>query len=289
MPFGQWQTEMQCALDLAFAAGAQAVAAATQGLHVEYKPGDEPVTAADRAASQSIVAGLQAQFPDDVIVSEESADMPTRTTRSRVWFIDPIDGTKDFIAGRPAWAVMIGLAVDGAPCCGVVHAPALGRTYAGAASVGARFWQYAAAPPQAAFSWTAASHPLQVSTQDRASEARLVASFNHRGSDIDDVKRALGIANEHNIGSIGVKLCLIAEGERDLYVNPSPKAKLWDTCAPHAILAAAGGRLTDLRGDAIDYQQAALAHHAGLVASNGHLHREVTAKLRGLFARHGTE
>ena len=80
MPFGQWQTEMQCALDLAFAAGAQAVAAATQGLHVEYKPGDEPVTAADRAASQSIVAGLQAQFPDDVIVSEESADMPTRTT-----------------------------------------------------------------------------------------------------------------------------------------------------------------------------------------------------------------
>jgi dienelactone hydrolase len=88
------------------------------------------------------------------------------------------------------------------------------------------------------------------------------------------VKERLGIGDEQNVGSVGVKLCLIAAGVRDLYVNPQAKTKAWDTCAPEAILARAGGRLTDLRGAAIAYA-GDLVHRRGLVASNGRVHDEV--------------
>jgi 3'(2'), 5'-bisphosphate nucleotidase len=96
------------------------------------------------------------------------------------------------------------------------------------------------------------------------------------------VKERLGIGDEQNVGSVGVKLCLIAAGVRDLYVNPQAKTKAWDTCAPEAILARAGGRLTDLRGAAIEYA-GDLMHRRGLVASNGRVHDEVVQKLAPLF------
>ena len=96
----------------------------------------------------------------------------------------------------------------------------------------------------------ARSTPLAVSTVAAAADVRLVASASHRSPDLDRVKSELGIDNEHNVGSVGVKLCLIAMGVRDLYVNPAAKTKAWDTCAPEAILVRAGGRLSDLFGGA---------------------------------------
>ena len=140
------------------------------------------------------------------------------------------------------------------------------------------------ATPAGAFVTTAGeTKPLAVSDVSAAADVRLVASKSHRSPQLDDVKRALAIDNELNVGSVGVKLCLIAMGVRDLYVNPAAKTKAWDTCAPEAILARAGGRLSDLFGGAIEYQRE-LAHHRGLVASNGRVHDEVVAKLAPLFA-----
>ena len=121
-----------------------------------------------------------------------------------------------------------------------------------------------------------------MSTIASASQIRLVASKSHRSAELDKVKQSLGIDNELNVGSVGVKLCLIAMGVRDLYVNPAAKTKAWDTCAPEAILVQAGGRLSDLHGGPIEYT-GELAHHRGLVASNGHVHDEVVAKLSPLF------
>jgi 3'(2'), 5'-bisphosphate nucleotidase len=124
---------------------------------------------------------------------------------------------------------------------------------------------------------------LTVSSVASAGEARLVASKSHRSADIDRVKERLGIDDEQNVGSVGVKLCLIAAGVRDLYVNPAAKTKAWDTCAPEAILVRAGGRLSDLLGASIAYE-GELLHRRGLVASNGHLHDEVVQKLAPLFS-----
>src|SRR5581483_6387117 len=111
------------------------------------------------------------------------------------------------------------------------------------------------------------------------------ASKSHRDEKIDQVRAALGITDELNVGSVGLKLGLIARGERDLYVNPSGHSKLWDVCAPEAILVEAGGRLTDAHGSPIDYRGKDVRCLDGLIASNGQLHDTVVERLAALFPR----
>jgi 3'(2'), 5'-bisphosphate nucleotidase len=255
---------------IACEAGALVLAARGGDLGIEMKPGEEPVTIADRRASELIVARLAERFPADPVISEELAVAPGALHAPRVWLVDPIDGTKDFIRGSDGFAVMIGLLVNGRPSLGVVHQPAIDRTFF-TTEGGARV------------AVGAQTTRLQVSDVAKAAEARLVASASSRTSVTDRIKEMLNISDEQNIGSLGVKLCLIAMGVRDLYVNPTNKSKAWDTCAPEAVLAMAGGELTDLTGAPIDYRQ--LAQPRGLVASNGRIHAEVIAKLAPLFGR----
>lgn len=268
---GSLGRELTYALQLARHAGTEVVRLRRGALDIEMKLGDEPVTIADKRASELIVAGLSAAFPTDPIISEELPATSETLAARRVWLVDPIDGTKDFIKGSDGFAVMIGLVIDGVPTLGVVHQPTIDRTFFATPDGGAHV----------AVGGSVA--PLAVSTVAAAGEARLVASASHRTDDIDRVKAELGIADEENVGSVGVKLCLIAAGARDLYVNPVAKTKAWDTCAPEAILVGAGGRLTDVFGGAIGYR-GPLAHRRGLIASNGHVHAEVVAKLTPLFA-----
>lgn len=264
------ERELAVAIQLAREAGA-AVWALQRGdkLDVEMKPGDEPVTIADRLGSEMILAGLAKAFPDDPVISEELAPPPGAQAGARLWLVDPIDGTKDFIRGEDGYSVMIGLVVDGRPALGVVYQPVQDRLFS-------------ATPDGAHVAVRDHREPIHVSEIAAASDVRLVASKSHRSADIDRVKERLGIKNEENIGSVGVKLCLIALGVHDLYVNPAAKTKAWDTCAPEAILARAGGRLSDLDGAPIDYR-GELAHRRGLVASNGRVHDEVLGKLAPLF------
>lgn len=267
---GALGAELMRSIELARIAGTEVVRLRNGELIVDMKPGDEPVTAADRRANELIVQGLSASFPDDRIISEELPSTPSMMAASRLWLVDPIDGTKDFIRGGDGFAVMIGLVIDGVPVLGVVHQPTLDRTFFATPDGGAHVLV------------AGALEPLAVSAVATAGAARLVASASHRTPDIDRVKTRLGIDNEMNVGSVGVKLCLIANGTRDLYVNPAAKTKAWDTCAPEAILVGAGGRLTDVFGAAIDYRTE-LAHRRGLVASNGVIHDEVITKLASLF------
>jgi 3'(2'),5'-bisphosphate nucleotidase len=272
---GALGSELVAAIELARAAGALVMTFRGGDLGVELKMGDEPVTLADKGASELIVEGLHARFPADAVISEELAMAEGELARAlpgRMWLVDPIDGTKDFIRGTDGFSVMIGIAIAGVPVLGVVHQPAVGAT-------GRTF--FATVDGGAHVIVDGAVQPMAVSSVAAASEARLVASASHRSPDIDRVKQTLGIDNEQNVGSVGVKLCLIAMGVRDLYVNPAAKTKIWDTCAPEAILARAGGRLTDLFGAPVDYAE--LRQKRGLVASNGRLHDEVTGKLGPMF------
>jgi 3'(2'), 5'-bisphosphate nucleotidase len=264
-----FEPELTRAIALARLAGAEVLQMQRGALQVEMKPGDEPVTIADRRASELILEGLTASFPADPIISEEVTPAPGALGSPRFWLVDPIDGTKDFIRGEDGYAVMIGLVCDGRPTMGVVYQPALDRLFY-------------ATPEGAHMTYQGQTTRLAVSPITAAADARLVASKSHRSSDIDRVKQQLGIADEINVGSVGVKLCIIAAGVRDLYVNPAARTKAWDTCAPEAILVPAGGRLSDLFGAPIDYTKE-LAHRRGLVASNGRIHEEVVAKLTPLF------
>jgi len=270
---GELGRELTTALELARAAGAIVMKLRNGELDVELKPGDEPVTVADRRSSELIVAGLRAAFPNDPLISEELPPAPGALGADRLWLIDPIDGTKDFIRGDEGFSIMIGLMRGGRPALGVVHQPAAGgpsgRTFFATPDGGA----FALVGDQLA--------PLRVSEVASAGGARLVASKSHRSDAMEQLKTTLGITDELNVGSVGIKLSLIALGIRDLYISPVSKTKAWDSCAPEAILTRAGGRLSDLFGAPIDYTQ--LGHPRGMVASNGVIHDEVIAKVAPLF------
>jgi 3'(2'), 5'-bisphosphate nucleotidase len=268
-----FERELEVARRLALEAGDIALRYHGTELKIERKDEGEPVTRADKEANAVIVGGLQHDFPDDALLAEETPDDGSRLRKSRVWMVDPIDGTRDFIRGRDGFSVMIGLLVDGRPAMGVVWQPIGKRLYYATRGDGA----FLAEGDGAA---AARIHTSDVKT---AEQIRLVASQSHRTPIIDEVRKKLGISDELNVGSVGLKLGLIARGLRDLYVNPSSKSSAWDTCGPEAILVEAGGRLTDLWGREIDYRAADVKNRDGLVASNGALHELVLEKIRPLF------
>jgi 3'(2'), 5'-bisphosphate nucleotidase len=232
-----------------------------RALTIESKANDEPVTEADRAANTLIVSRLTQAFPDDAVLSEEIPDDGSRLGRARVWMVDPIDGTSDFILGDVGFVVMIGLAVEGRPKVGAVAHPISGKVYSGLVGTGA----WLETPD-------GARTPLRTSTVTGPPNIRLVASKSHRTSRIDAVKKALGITDEINLGSVGLKIGLVAENARDLYVYAGGRTKVWDTCGPEALLISAGGRMSDIDGTPLAYDRPDLYNRRGIVASNGPLH-----------------
>jgi 3'(2'), 5'-bisphosphate nucleotidase len=230
-------------------------------LKIESKAGNEPVTEADKAANTLIVDRLSAAFPDDTILSEEVPDSGARLGRRRIWMVDPIDGTSDFILGDTGFVVMIGLAIDGRPTVGAVAHPLSEKVFGGILGAGA--WAEDAQGERT---------PLHTSKIERAPGIRLVASKTHRTDRIDRIKRALQIEDEMNVGSVGLKIGLVSEAVRDLYVYTGGRTKIWDTCAPEAILRGAGGNMTDVDGAPLVYDREDLYNRRGIVASNGPLH-----------------
>jgi 3'(2'), 5'-bisphosphate nucleotidase len=238
-----YERELEIATQLALRAGAEAVAASRGRFAVEEKGPGDLVTSVDKALNTLIVEALGAAFPDDAIVAEESVDNSARGRRT--WFVDPIDGTKDFVNGTGEWSVMIGLAVEGRPAVGVVYHAVPDRLYA------------AALPGSATLTVGGTTETIRCSARRDADALVAVRSANHPDRFAGLLSVHVGVTNSYPHGSLGCKLVQIAEGRGDLYGNGSGKVSLWDTCAGEAILIAAGGRLVTARGEAIDYNSAA--------------------------------
>lgn len=237
---GSYGTELRCAIDAARAAGA-AVMAHYGTARSDIKDGGTPVTAADHAATAVILDVIRAAFPDDAILCEETADTPARLGARRLWVVDPLDGTKEFLAQNGEFSVMIALVEDGTPVVGVVYMPAADRLYAAAAGSGARL------------ETDGTTRPLRAGrTADRL---RLVTSRSHADATVEAMCAALPITDRRPSGSVGIKCALIAEGECDLYAHPVPYMGEWDTCAPEVILREAGGSVTDCRGRPLEYNK----------------------------------
>jgi 3'(2'), 5'-bisphosphate nucleotidase len=237
---------------------------------VQLKRAREPVTAADRRANGLICAALAERFPGVPVVAEESDPEAFRGFRSapRVLFVDPLDGTREFIARNGEFAVMIGL-LDGARAvAGAVHAPVAGRSWVGAPGTGA--WRV-----DGDGAWV----PVRVSPESDLGRARLVASRSHRSASLQRALVALGGASVRALGSAGLKGAEIAQGSAEAYVDTGAGTKRWDACAIDALVTAAGGRVTDTRGAPIDYRGPDLANRQGLLVTNGAVHDAVVARL----------
>ncbi|MFZ4849610.1 MAG: 3'(2'),5'-bisphosphate nucleotidase CysQ family protein [Caldilinea sp.] len=242
---------------------------------VRYKSDDEPVTEADRSANQHIVARIGACFPEDGILSEESKDDFVRLQKSRVWIVDPLDGTKEFIARNGEFSIMIGLAVEGRAVLGVVQQPATGLLYAGAAGLGAFLYE------------DGERIELKVSERGELRNMIMVSSRSHRQQIVDRIRAQLNITRERVSGSVGLKVGLISRQLADLYIHPSPGCKEWDLCAPHAVLEAAGGQISDCWGNPLRYNRRDVRAHNGLVATNGVLHGLVTETVAAICEEFG--
>ncbi len=262
--------ELRLAMKLARDAGAAIMARYLKGnLAVESKGAEGPVTEADKAAHRLITRELSGVFPDDVVVSEEGEGDPRAGREGkRVWIVDPLDGTADFIAGNGEFSVLIGLVVDGAPILGVVYQP-----------VGDNLFY--AVKGRGAFAELDGRQPtrLRVTDEKRPERMTAVVSRNHRSKTVDAVLEAIGPAREITCGSVGLKVTQLVLGEADLYFHPSPKTKLWDTAAPQILLEEAGGVLTDLAGRPLRYNVPGLANPHGLAASNGRAHGELIQRV----------
>jgi 3'(2'), 5'-bisphosphate nucleotidase len=281
---GRYESELRAAVEIARRAGAAALEYYGGPLKIEHKEEfDEPVTQADRAVNELIVRALRETFPEDGILAEESVDTQARLTRARVWMVDPLDGTRGFIAGTGDFAVQIGLADQGESVLGVVYAPATNVLYRAARGHGA--WVERAGATKAGA--TAKGERLRVSGEQDLTRMRIAESRSHRGPKMDRVVRALDVREEIRRHSVGVKVGLLVERECDIYIHLSGKTKQWDTCAPEAILSEAGGLMTDLWGAPLRYNTPNVLNRNGLVSTNGAAHAAVIGRLRPLLAEFG--
>lgn len=207
---------------------------------VELKQDRTPLTAADRAAHATIVAGLGRLAAALPVLSEESAAAEHAERRSwrRFWLVDPLDGTREFIKRNGEFTVNIALIDGHRPVAGVVTAPAIGRTYYGAPGLGA-FRQIGDA-----------TLPIAV-RRPAARPLRVVGSRSHGSPELERFLSTLGPYELKPMGS-SLKICLVAEGEADLYPRLGPTSE-WDTAAAEAVLLAAGGSMIDLKGQPLTY------------------------------------
>ncbi len=223
---------------------------------VDYKAEADPVTEADTKANAYIVSEIRKAFPGDGVVAEETEDKSDALGGGRCWYVDPLDGTKEFVARNGEFSVMLGLAVDGVATAGVVYRPDQDKLYAGIVGGGAYLEE---GGEQRSLSVSSVADPRQL---------KLVVSRSHRNRAVGGVVTELGVTQETTSGSVGLKAGLIAEQKADLYVHIADKSSLWDACGPEAVLKAAGGRFTDLAGNPYRYGGADMRNRRGILACN---------------------
>lgn len=254
--------ELDVAVNAARKAG-EAIRAVYQreNLAVHHKAGDKgPLTEADLAANDILIAAIQAAFPDDGILSEETADTPARLAKRRCWIIDPLDGTREFTMGLPEFCVSVGFVVDEVAVAGVLYNPATDELVAGEIGVGT----------------TLNGAPVRVSSTSTLDGARFVVSRNEteKGGFANYGERVALVP----MGSVAWKFALVAAGRAEATFTPKPRNE-WDLCGGVACVVAAGGRASDGRGAPYRFNQRDPLK-IGVCGTNGALHDVVLGLMR---------
>lgn len=207
---------------------------------VQLKEDDSPVTEADLAAHRVLALRLKPLSSECPVVSEEDAESLVHCQpHGRFWLVDPLDGTKEFIARNGEFTVNIALIEDGRCVLGVVYAPAIDALYWGGAGLGA--FRCMGAQTVA----------IKVAAAEEGGACRVVASKSHLNEATRSLIDRLGDVSLVQAGS-SLKFCRVAEGEADIYPRLAPTCE-WDTAAAQAVLEGAGGVVVDLQGAPLRY------------------------------------
>lgn len=251
-------------LDVAVAAARAAGAIVRRWYDGDYtvtqKSNKSPVTEADVEANEAIQAAIAAAFPEDGWLSEESRDSQERLHKRRVWIVDPLDGTREFVHHIPEFAVCIGLVDNGQPVLGVEFNPVRDELFAAARGLG----------------MTLNGMGVHASEVASLATARVLASRSEdKRGEWDEFRSDMRV---ELTGSVAYKLALIAAGKADATFSLTPKNE-WDVCAGAAMILEAGGRMTDRYGNPLRFNQAS-TKLPGLIACNASLFEPIVSLLR---------
>ena len=240
-------TILPSVIEIAVEAGKRILVVYASDFDVETKTDGSPLTRADMASHEHIVAQLAILDPSIPILSEESKDIEygQRKNWRKFWLVDPLDGTKEFVKRNGEFTVNIALIEDGKPVLGVVYVPVTGVTYAAAKGVGATHIDAEGLTRQIAV------------TDYRGGKAIVVGSRSHAGPKLQEFVRRLeaeeGSVSNKSMGS-SLKLCLVAEGKADIYPRFGPTSE-WDTAAAQCVVEVAGGKVVDMQGNMLGYNK----------------------------------
>jgi 3'(2'), 5'-bisphosphate nucleotidase len=265
-----YESDLEAALDAAHQAGRLILAAYENFVAIPNARADI-TTEVDRQSQETILQELRRRFPADALCAEEAT--PTLAAAehsgSRMWVVDPIDGTRGFAQKNGEYSVMIALLAEGKPVVGVVLEPATHRlTYA---VRGGGCWRQGG---------DGAPTVCRVTATRELSEATLTQSRSRKPGERSPLVQALQPKSIRETYSAGIKLALVARGEADYYVNSYEAFHDWDICAGQILVEEAGGLVTGLGGEPIIYGTPGAWQRQGLLGSNGLLHSAAVERCR---------
>ena len=259
--------ECDIAIEAAIKAGDAILEIYNSEYKVSTKDDDSPVTDAD-LKSNEIIKKILSQSKHSIL-SEEDKDNSNRLAQETVWIIDPLDGTRDFVEKTGEFTVMIALIKNKRPILGVIGVPAEKTLFVAQKGAGAfRFSDN---------SWS----KICTSSISDISRCRIVGSRHHLTDKEKAFIKKLDTANFESVGS-SLKVTRISSGLAEAYITTTIKMKEWDTAASHCIISEAGGKMTDMSGRDITYNNYNIHHENGILATNGLVHEKIVEEFKKL-------
>ena len=224
---------------------------------VEIKEDNSPVTKADKAADKLIRSFLMAAFPDYGLLTEESVDDKSRLNKDFVFIVDPVDGTKEFVAHSDEFTINIGLAYKHKPVMGVIMIPVSGEIYYAVENEGSFYLKDKDAKP------------VRIHCNDKLDDlTTLVSRFHSNQTEQDMIKKHSDKIKHQKVVGATIKGCEIASGRAEMSYRFSSNTKEWDTCAMQAIVEQAGGFILKFDGTPIVYNREDVYNHDGYIICN---------------------
>jgi 3'(2'), 5'-bisphosphate nucleotidase len=253
-------SELAIALEAAEKAGTEVMKIYDTNFSSNTKKDDSPITEADLKSNEIIKKILTKTTHH--LLSEEDKDNKSRLEKKTVWIVDPLDGTSDFVDKTGEFTIMIGLVIDGHPVLGVINWPDGNTIYA--AQIGKGAFRYYKG------NW----EKIKVSQTSDLKKCSAVGSRHHLSEQDKMLIEKLGFSSFTSLGS-SLKVGKISCGEADAYITSTDKIKEWDTCASYCIVTEAGGKMTDMNGNDITYNNEQLNHKNGILVTNGKIHKKI--------------
>ena len=262
--------ETQIAIEAAIEAGKVVMEVYNKNFSSSIKSDNEPITEADIKSNNSIKNIISSC--GHPILSEESPDDKSRLDHNKIWIVDPLDGTTDFVKKTGEFTIMIALVENNKPILGIIYWPTEEKLFLAQKGQGA-FQQNQG-------SWT----KISVSDISKLEKCRAVGSRHHISEKEHNLLTLLKVSKFTSKGS-SLKVADISCGLAELYFTTTNKMKQWDTCASYCLISEAGGKMTDMKGNELKYNTENLNHENGLLVTNGLIHDEIIKNFEKLLSK----